>query len=84
MIGLRVQIYTAAHALDAERRLACEKTAKPVVIEDRIWIGGGAIILPGVRVGKEAIVGEGAVVTRDVAPGDRVVGNPAKSIVSPL
>lgn len=83
MIGPRVQIYTAAHALDAERRLAGEETAKPVVIEDRVWIGGGAIILPGVRVGKEAIVGAGAVVTRDVAPGDRVAGNPAKSLVNP-
>lgn len=81
MIGPRVQIYTAAHALDAEKRLAGEETAKPVKIEDKVWIGGGAIILPGVTIGKEAIIGAGAVVTRDVAPNDRVAGNPARSII---
>lgn len=80
LIGPKVQIYTVNHALDATARAAGEEQAQPVVIGDRAWIGGGVIILPGVTIGKEAIVAAGAVVTRDVAPGDRVGGNPAKSL----
>ncbi len=81
MLGPRVQIYTAAHALDVENRIKGIETAKPIVIEDNVWIGGGAILLPGVRIGHDAVVGAGSVVTKDVAPGDRVAGNPAKSIL---
>jgi UDP-2-acetamido-3-amino-2,3-dideoxy-glucuronate N-acetyltransferase len=50
------------------------------IIEDGASIGGGAVILPGVRVGAGAMVGAGAVVTRDVAPGGLVVGNPARHV----
>lgn len=78
MMGPNVQIYTAAHALDADARLAGVETALPVTVEDRVWIGGGAILLPGVTIGREAIVGAGAVVSRDVPAGARVVGNPAR------
>ncbi|MDM5121175.1 sugar O-acetyltransferase [Aeromonas rivipollensis] len=78
MIGPNVQIYTAAHALDADERIQGVETALPVTIEDRVWIGGGAMLLPGVTIGREAIVGAGAVVTRDVPAGARVVGNPAR------
>jgi len=78
MIGPNVQIYTAAHALDADERIQGVETALPVTIEDRVWIGGGAIILPGVTIGREAIVGAGSVVTKDVPAGARVVGNPAR------
>ncbi|MFM5254275.1 sugar O-acetyltransferase [Aeromonas hydrophila] len=78
MIGPNVQIYTAAHALDADERILGVETALPVTIEDRVWIGGGAILLPGITIGREAIVGAGAVVTKDVPAGARVVGNPAR------
>ncbi|MBP4041477.1 sugar O-acetyltransferase [Aeromonas sp. SrichE-2G] len=78
MIGPNVQIYTAAHALEADERLLGVETALPVTIEDRVWIGGGAILLPGVTIGREAIVGAGAVVSKDVPAGARVVGNPAR------
>ncbi|MBW3844379.1 sugar O-acetyltransferase [Aeromonas hydrophila] len=78
MIGPNVQIYTAAHALDADERIQGVETALPVTIEDRVWIGGGAILLPGVTIGREAVVGAGAVVTKDVPAGARVVGNPAR------
>jgi maltose O-acetyltransferase len=81
MIGPRVQIYTASHALDAARRIAGDEVAKSVTIEDKVWIGGGAIILPGVHIGEGAIIGAGSVVTKNVASYDRVAGNPAKSIV---
>lgn len=82
MIGPNVQIYTAAHALDADQRLDGVETALPVTIEDRVWIGGGAILLPGVTIGREAVVGAGSVVTKDVPAGARVVGNPARILPS--
>jgi len=80
MLGPAVQIYCAdhAHGLD-ERRRGLER-ALPVTIGEEVWIGGGAILLPGVTVGDGAIIGAGAVVTRDVAPSARVVGNPARPI----
>ena len=80
MIGPGVQIYTAAHPLQAEARNEGWEVAKPVVIEDTVWIGGSAILLPGVTVGRNAVVGAGAVVTRDVPAYTVVAGNPAKVI----
>lgn len=52
----------------------------PVVLEDDVWIGANAVVLPGVRVGRGAVVGAGAVVTRDVAPGALVMGVPAREV----
>lgn len=78
MIGPNVQIYTAAHDLRAEARIQGWEVAKPVVIEDNVWIGGGAILLPGVTIGRNAVVGAGAVVTRSVPANTVVAGNPAR------
>lgn len=80
MFGPAVQVYTAAHLLQAEGRNQGLEVAKPIVIEDNVWIGGGAILLPGVRIGRNAVVGAGAVVPRDVPPNTVVVGNPARVI----
>lgn len=80
MIGPAVQIYTAAHDLKAEARIRGWEVAKPIVIEDNVWLGGGAILLPGVKIGRNAVVGAGAVVTRDVPANTVVVGNPARVI----
>jgi maltose O-acetyltransferase len=80
MIGPAVQIYTAAHPLQAALRVQDWEIAKPIRIEDNVWIGGGAILLPGVRVGRDAVVGAGAVVTRDVPASTVVAGNPARVI----
>ena len=80
MIGPGVQIYTAAHPLQAETRIQGWEVAKPIVIEDNVWIGGGAILLPGVRIGRNAVVGAGAVVTRSVPANTVVAGNPARVI----
>jgi maltose O-acetyltransferase len=80
LIGPAVQIYTAAHLLQAESRIQGLEVAKPIVIEDNVWFGGGAILLPGVRIGRNAVVGAGAVVPRSVAANMVVAGNPARVI----
>ncbi len=80
MIGPVVQIYTAAHLLKAETRIQGLEVAKPIVIEDNVWLGGGAILLPGVRIGGNAVVGAGAVVPRSVPANTVVAGNPARVI----
>jgi maltose O-acetyltransferase len=80
MIGPVVQIYTAAHHLQAETRIQGLEVAKPIVIEDNVWLGGGAILLPGVRIGRNAVVGAGAVVTQSVPANSVVAGNPARVI----
>jgi maltose O-acetyltransferase len=77
-IGPAVQIYAADHPRDAAQRRAGLEFGRPVRIGRRVWIGGGAIILPGVTVGDEAVIGAGSVVTRDIPAGVTVVGNPAR------
>ncbi len=79
-IGPYVQILTADHPREAETRDAGLELGRPITIGRNVWIGGGAIILPGLSVGDDAIIGAGAVVTRDVAPGATVVGNPARPV----
>lgn len=78
LVGPKVSFYTAMHPIDAKQ---CEQWlvyAKPITVEDNVWIGGSATILGGVTIGKNAIVGAGAVVTKDVEPNTIVVGNPAR------
>lgn len=79
-IGPAVQIYTADHPRDRETRLSGLEFGKPVTIGRNVWIGGGAILLPGVTVGDDVVIGAGSVVTRDVAAGATVVGNPARPV----
>lgn len=80
MLGPAVQLYTAVHPLDAETRNKLLETAEPIVIKDNVWIGGGAVILPGVTIGRNAVVGAGAVVSKNVEPYTVVAGNPARVI----
>ncbi|MEM1233794.1 MAG: sugar O-acetyltransferase [Pseudomonadota bacterium] len=79
-IGPMTQILAADHPRDAESRAAFLELGKPITIGKDAWIGGGALILPGVTIGDDAIVGAAAVVTRDVADGQTVVGNPARPV----
>ncbi len=82
-IGPYVQILTADHPRDPAERATGAEWGRPIDIGADAWIGGGAILLPGVTVGEGAIVAAGAVVTRDVAPGATVGGNPARIIRTP-
>lgn len=79
LFGPAVQIYTPLHPLDAELRRR-EEFGKPVEIGADVWVGGGAIILPGVRVGSRAVIGAGSVVTRDVPDGVFAAGNPCRVV----
>jgi len=77
-IGPVVQIYAADHPRDAAVRREGLEFGRPVQIGADVWIGGGAIVLPGVNIGDGALIGAGAVVTRDVPAGAIVAGNPAR------
>lgn len=79
-MGPMVQLYTATHPLDPEERRSGLEAARPIRIGDDVWIGGGAIVLPGVVIGDGAVIGAGSVVTRDVPPRTLVVGNPARVV----
>ncbi len=80
MIGPNVQIYTATHPIDAKTRSSWLEFAKPVNIGNDVWIGGGAIICPGVTIGNGAVIGAGTVVTKNVPDNVVFAGNPAKFI----
>src|SRR5262245_37245979 len=79
MFGPAVQIYTAAHPLNAELRRGPE-FCKPIEIGADVWIGGGAIICPGVRIGDRTVIGAGSVVTRDIPSDVVAAGNPCRVI----
>jgi len=79
LFGPAVQIYTPMHPMNAELRRR-EEYGKPVEIGSDVWVGGGAIILPGVRIGSRAVIGAGSVVTRDVPAGVFAAGNPCRVV----
>jgi maltose O-acetyltransferase len=80
-IGPGVQILAADHPRDAVQRKSLLEFGRPVRIGANVWIGAGALIMPGVTIGDDAIIGAGSVVTRDVAAGVTVAGNPARPMV---
>ena len=79
-IGPATQIYAADHPRDAATRREGLEFGRTVKIGADVWIGGGTIILPGITIGDGAVIGAGSVVTRDVAAGQTVAGNPARQI----
>lgn len=81
-VGPGAQLLTADHPRDAAQRATGEESGRPITVGDDVWIGAGALVLPGVTVGNGAIIGAGAVVARDVPVGATVVGNPAR-VVTP-
>ncbi len=80
MFGPNVQIYTATHPLKAEERIKGLESAKPIIIGDNVWISGGAIVCPGVKIGKNTTIGAGSVVTKDIPDNVFAAGNPCKII----
>lgn len=79
LFGPAVQIYTATHPMNAGLRRR-QEFAKPIDIGSDVWVGGGAIICPGVRIGSKTVIGAGSVVTRDVPKGVFAAGNPCRVI----
>ncbi|NHC47104.1 sugar O-acetyltransferase [Motilibacter sp. K478] len=80
LIGPGARLYTPNHPLDPELRRQGYERVLPIRIEDNVWLGGSVVVLPGVTIGESAVVGAGSVVTKDVAPGAVVAGNPARPI----
>lgn len=80
LLAPNVQIYTATHPIDPKERIAGKEFAKPVVIGNNVWIGGGTIICPEVRIGDNVTIGAGSVVTKDIPNNVVAVGNPCKVI----
>jgi len=91
LIASNVQIYTATHSPDTNERLVADweerlgipyfrTYALPVKIEDNVWIGGGVIILPGVTIGKNSVIGAGSIVTRSVPENSVAFGNPCRVV----
>lgn len=91
LIASDVKIYTATHTTDLAGRIIkpedrrasggfCQTFAKPITIEDNVWIGGGAILLPGVTIGRNSVIGAGSVVSRSIPANCVAVGNPCRVI----
>ncbi|MFS8204124.1 sugar O-acetyltransferase [Streptomyces sp. CWNU-52B] len=79
-IGPNVQLLTPTHPLEPEPRRDKLEAARPITIGNNVWLGGGAIVLPGVSIGDNSVIGAGAVVTKDVPAGVVAVGNPARPV----
>ena len=80
LVGPCVQIYTPHHPMDYLERRGSKEYAYPVTIGEDCWIGGGAIICPGVTIGSRCVIGAGSVVTKDIPDDSVAVGNPARVI----
>ena len=90
LIAPNVQIYTAFHPTSAKERFGepredgsfvfCKTQTAPVIIGDNVWIGGGAIILPGVTIGNNVVIGAGSIVTKDIPDDVVACGNPCRVI----
>jgi len=81
-IGPNVQLLTPTHPVEPEPRRQKWEAAEPIVIGDNVWLGGGVVVLPGVTIGENTVVGAGSVVTRDLPANVVAVGNPARVVRS--
>ncbi len=79
-VGPNVQFLTPTHPLEPRLRATGAEAAKPITVADNVWLGGGAILLPGVSIGENTVVGAGSVVTKDLPANVVAVGNPARVI----
>jgi maltose O-acetyltransferase len=81
-IGPNVQLLTPTHPIDPDTRRAKWEAAEPIAIEGNVWLGGGVIVLPGVTIGENTVVGAGSIVTKDLPPNVVAAGNPARVVRS--
>ncbi len=81
-VGPNVGIYTPCHPIDAKERMTFKEWAEPVTIGNDVWLGGNVVILPGVTIGDNVVIGAGSVVTKDIPSNCVAVGNPCKPIKS--
>jgi maltose O-acetyltransferase len=81
-IGPNVQLLTPTHPLEPDARRAKWEAAEPIAIEGNVWLGGGVIVLPGVTIGENTVVGAGSIVTKDLPPNVVAAGNPARLVRS--
>jgi maltose O-acetyltransferase len=79
-LGPNVQLLTATHPLDPGPRRDKWEAARPIVVGDNVWLGGGVIVCPGVKIGADTVVGAGSVVVRDLPAGVLAVGSPARIV----
>jgi maltose O-acetyltransferase len=79
-LATRVQLLTATHPVDPEPRRLGWESAEPIELGDNVWLGGGAVVCPGVSIGEGTVVGAGAVVTRDLPAGVVAAGVPARVV----
>jgi maltose O-acetyltransferase len=79
-VGPGVQLLCAAHPVESARRRARWEWGEPIIIGDNVWLGGAVIVLAGVTIGENSVIGAGSVVTRDVRAGVVAAGNPARVI----
>ena len=80
LVGPNCGFYTAGHPLDVERRTQWLEYAKPIHVGNNVWFGGNAVVLPGVTIGDDVVIGAGSVVTKDIPSGVLAAGNPCKVI----
>ena len=79
-IGPNCGLYTAIHPINAEERIKWVEKAEPINIGDNVWLGGNVVILPGVTIGKNTVIGAGSVVTKNIPENVVAVGNPCRVI----
>ena len=79
-IGPNCGFYTSIHPLEVTKRSAGYEMAQPITLGDNVWIGGGVTVLPNVRIGRNSVIGAGAVVTEDIPEGVLAYGNPCKVV----
>lgn len=80
LLGPNVQIYTASHPTDPKERITGKEFGKSIVVGNNVWIGGGTIICPGVKIGDNVTIGAGSVVIKDIPDNVVAAGNPCKVI----
>ncbi|MGO4709936.1 sugar O-acetyltransferase [Chryseobacterium sp. 2TAF14] len=81
-IGPNCSFYTAGHPIDVKQRNAGLEYAHPIIVGDNVWFGGNVVVLPGVSIGNNSIIGAGSVVTKNIPGNVIAVGNPCKVIKS--